>query len=149
MLPALASGANAQVLDLCGGTGGFYCLALRHQGIKAACVIGDFSGPMLRLDKGKKLSANAWLKSWTRLNPPFRAATFDVVLCGFGMRNLDNLRKGIARLHMNMKPRGRHFLTLDFFSGPARFFTRFFTASLAPIFIPLSGIRDGFEARSL
>src|SRR4051812_25835666 len=82
---------GAKILDLCGGTGDF-CQALELHGAKAVSTVGDFSLPMLRLGKRKGISAN-WVVL-DALAPPFREETFDVVLCGFGMRNLDRLSEG-------------------------------------------------------
>lgn len=124
---------KARVLDLCGGTGDF-SLALRHHGIEADCIVGDFSQPMLKLCQIKGLDQLAVLDA---LNPPFHDGTFDVVLCGFGMRNLDNLEDGIRKVHGLLKP-GGIFLTLEFFR-PTTVFTRFFYRILAPVFIPLLG----------
>jgi demethylmenaquinone methyltransferase/2-methoxy-6-polyprenyl-1,4-benzoquinol methylase len=132
MLPLPKQGA--WVLDLCGGTGDF-CLALRHRGVQSACVIGDFSEPMLKLGKGKKLFAS--MVAMDALKPPFKMGTFDVVLCGFGMRNLDHLEEGVRTIHDLLKP-GGIFLTLDFFR-PSTVFTRFFYRMLAPLFIPVLG----------
>ena len=124
---------HAKVLDLCGGTGDF-SLALRRQGIKADCIVGDFSRPMLRLGRDKGLTKLAVLDA---LLPPFRDGIFDAVLCGFGMRNLDSLEQGIRMVHGQLKP-GGIFLTLEFFR-PDTAFTRFFYRVPAPVFIPFLG----------
>ena len=132
LLPALDTKAN--ILDLCGGTGDF-CLALRNRGITSSCIIGDFSQPMLRLGRSKGLAAE--FVAMDALNPPFPNRQFDAVLCGFGMRNLDDLESGIKNVRDLLKP-GGVFLTLEFFR-PSSVFTRFFYRVLAPIFIPLLG----------
>ncbi len=126
-------GPKARVLDLCGGTGDF-SLALRHHGNEADCLVGDFSQPMLKLGQVKGLTELAVLDA---LKPPFHDGTFDVVLCGFGMRNLDNLEDGIRIVHGLLKSGGA-FLTLEFFR-PTSVFTRFFYRILAPVFIPFLG----------
>ena len=132
-LPALDS--HARILDLCGGTGDF-SLALRRRGIQSFCVLGDFSRPMLRLSRNKKeLRAEPVVVD--ALHPAFRDQSFDLVLCGFGMRNLDDLQEGIRRVRHLLKP-GGVFLTLEFFR-PETAFTRFFYRLLAPAFIPLLG----------
>jgi demethylmenaquinone methyltransferase/2-methoxy-6-polyprenyl-1,4-benzoquinol methylase len=132
LLPPL--GAQARVLDLCGGTGDFTA-ALRRAGSKAPCVLGDFSLPMLKLSRPKGLGAAPVVLD--ALHPPLRDGGFDAVLCGFGMRNLDDTAAGIRAVHALLKPGGA-FLTLEFFR-PANPFTRFFYGVLAPAFIPLSG----------
>ncbi len=132
MLPEL--GPEARVLDLCGGTGDFTA-ALRRRGSRAQCVIGDFSQPMLRLSRPKGLDAPP--VALDALRPPLKAASFDAVLCGFGMRNLDDTMQGIRAVHDLLKP-GGIFVTLEFFRPDAPF-ARFFYGVMAPVFIPLTG----------
>ena len=132
LLPRL--GDNGRVLDLCGGTGDL-CRALRRQGVQACCVIGDFSWPMLALARPKRLQAHLAVMDALRL--PLRDASFDAVICGFGMRNLESLEKGVGEIHRLLKP-GGSFLTLDFFR-PTTPFTRFFYRVFAPAFILLAG----------
>ena len=113
LLPPL--GAGTRVLDLCGGTGDFTA-ALRNHGnradLKPYCVLGDFSRPMLVLSVPKGLAAAPVVLD--ALHPPPKAAAFDAVLCGFGMRNLDDTAAGIRAAHALLKP-GGSFLTLEFF----------------------------------
>lgn len=139
LLPPLGKGAR--VLDLCGGTGDFTA-ALRRAGSRAGFVLGDFSRPMLALSLPKKLAAPPVVLD--ALHPPLKEGSFDAVLCGFGMRNLDDTAAGICAVHALLKPGGA-FLTLEFFR-PANPFTRFFYGVLAPAFIPplgwLLGSRD-------
>jgi demethylmenaquinone methyltransferase/2-methoxy-6-polyprenyl-1,4-benzoquinol methylase len=146
LLPVLS--ADARVLDLCGGTGD-YTAALRRSGRAGSSVrfvIGDFSRPMLALSVPKHLSAPPVVLD--ALHPPLKDGAFEAVVCGFGMRNLDDTAEGIRAVHALLKPGGR-FLTLEFFR-PANRFTRFFYGVLAPIFIPPLGWlvgskRDAYE----
>ncbi len=134
-LPRL--GPNARVLDLCGGTGDF-AAALRKSGradSNAPCLLGDFSRPMLALAAPKNIAVTAVVLD--ALNPPVKAASLDVVLCGFGMRNLDDTTAGVRVIHALLKPGGT-FVTLEFFR-PANVFSRFFYGVLAPLFIPFTG----------
>ena len=135
LLPALP--AQARVLDLCGGTGDFTA-ALRkssraNPGVRF--VLGDFSRPMLALSVPKHLSAPPVVLD--ALHPPLKDGSFDAVLCGFGMRNLDDTAEGIRAVHALLKP-GGSFLTLEFFR-PSNPFTWFFYGVLAPVFIPPLG----------
>ncbi len=132
MLPK--QGPEARVLDLCGGTGDFTA-ALRRTGSPARCVIGDFSRPMLALSLPKALDAPP--VALDALRPPLKPASFDAVLCGFGMRNLDDTAAGIRAVHGLLKP-GGSFVTLEFFRPDAAF-ARFFYGALAPVFIPFTG----------
>jgi demethylmenaquinone methyltransferase/2-methoxy-6-polyprenyl-1,4-benzoquinol methylase len=140
MLPPL--GPGTRVLDLCGGTGDFTAAVQDSQrrnpgraGSGAAFVLGDFSRPMLALSRPKKLGAPPVVLD--ALRPPLKDGSFDAVLCGFGMRNLDDTAAGIRAVHALLKP-GGSFLTLEFFR-PANPFTRFFYGVLAPAFIPFLG----------
>jgi demethylmenaquinone methyltransferase/2-methoxy-6-polyprenyl-1,4-benzoquinol methylase len=135
LLPQLPAGAK--VLDLCGGTGDF-AAALRRDGrapADMACLLGDFSRPMLALSVPKKLGTQAVVLD--ALHPPVKPSSLDVVLCGFGMRNLDDTAAGIQMVHEQLKPGGT-FVTLEFFR-PAGLFARFFYGVLAPLFIPFTG----------
>lgn len=127
-------GPDAAVLDLCGGTGDFTA-ALRKAGSTASCIIGDFSRPMLALSVPKNLRAAPVVLD--ALRPPLHPAALDLVLCGFGMRNLDDTAAGIRVVHDLLKP-GGSFVTLEFFR-PAGAFARLFYGVLAPLFIPLMG----------
>jgi demethylmenaquinone methyltransferase/2-methoxy-6-polyprenyl-1,4-benzoquinol methylase len=132
LLPVLRS--DARILDLCGGTGDF-CLALRRRGLTGHCLIGDLSRPMMALSRPKGVRAD--LTVMDALSPPLREKSFEVVLCGFGMRNLPNLEAGIRQAYGLLKPGGL-FLTLDFFR-PEGVVPRFFYHGLAPLFIPFMG----------
>lgn len=135
LLPPLFAGAK--VLDLCGGTGDFAAALRRSDRAhpEVACLLGDFSRPMLALSVPKKLGTQAVVLD--ALRPPVRPATLDAVLCGFGMRNLDDTVAGIRAVHDLLKPGGT-FVTLEFFR-PTGLFARFFYGVLAPLFIPLTG----------
>lgn len=137
LLPPLGDGAR--VLDLCGGTGDFAAALLkaaqRAGRGKPQCVIGDFSRPMLALSVPKKLGTSAVVLD--ALAPPLKPTSLDAVLCGFGMRNLDDTAAGIGAVHALLKPGGT-FVTLEFFR-PAGLFARFFYGVLAPLFIPFTG----------
>jgi ubiquinone/menaquinone biosynthesis methyltransferase len=132
MLPPLDPGTT--VLDLCGGTGDF-AAALRRSGSRVACVLGDFSRPMLARSISKKLDAPPVVMD--ALAPPLRPKSLGTVMCGFGMRNLDDTTAGIRAVHALLKPEGC-FVTLEFFRPDAAF-ARFFYGVLAPIFIPFTG----------
>jgi demethylmenaquinone methyltransferase/2-methoxy-6-polyprenyl-1,4-benzoquinol methylase len=134
LLPPSVLGPAARVLDLCGGTGDFTA-ALRRAGSRAGFLLGDFSRPMLVRALPKKLAALPVVLD--ALAPPVKPSTLDAVLCGFGMRNLDDTEAGVRAVHALLKPGGT-FVTLEFFR-PTGWFARFFYGGLAPLFIPLTG----------
>lgn len=121
------------ILDLCGGTGDFLMEA-RAAGRLQSGVVADFSAGMLSHVAGKTdlsaIQADA-------LNLPFADASFDACLCGFGMRNLDDLEAGVRSVHRVLRPGGT-FVTLEFFR-PERVVPRVFYNVLAPLAIPAVG----------
>ena len=124
-----------KVLDLCGGTGDFLkALQTQFSNLELS-ALGDFSFGMLQHSKGK-FEVNPCLQL-DALEPPFRDETFDLVLCGYGMRNLDSLEKGMKEIYKLLTP-GGVFITLEFFR-PTSWFPKFFYGILSPIFIPILG----------
>ena len=125
---------RGRILDLCGGTGDFI-LAARAAGREGpGSVVADFSfGMMVPLpSKGVRPGVQA-----DALALPFRDASFDVVLCGFGMRNLDRAADGAAEVLRVLRPGGT-FLTLEFFR-PQTPVARWFYGAVAPLFMPAAG----------
>lgn len=127
--------AGKRLLDLCGGTGDFAATFEKFNGKPNVAVLGDFSFEMLKGARGKKSSAAPMQLDALKL--PFKDCSFDVILNGFGMRNLPNTEAGLkesARVLCN----GGYFMVLDFFS-PRCAFNSFFYKKLAPLFIPVIG----------
>ena len=91
-----------RVLDACCGTGDL-AIAAHRAGGRVTGV--DFSEPMLARARRK-----AALVEWVRgdaLTLPFAAEAFDVATVGFGVRNLDDLERGLAELRRVLRPGGR------------------------------------------
>ncbi len=128
-----------QVLDLCGGTGDFLNSYMREVTIPALGLLADFSLGMLNGARGEKFPRNKVPArvQMDALKPCLKPEKFDTVLCGYGMRNLDNLTAGIQAVQGLLKA-GGHFVTLEFFR-PSSPLPRFFYGLLAPLFIPLLG----------
>ncbi len=90
------------VIDVCCGTGDLAIAALPVAGD----VVGlDFAEAMLARAR-KKSSVVEWVQG-DALNLPFDAASFDAATVGFGVRNLDDLERGLAELHRVVKTGGR------------------------------------------
>lgn len=123
-----------RILDLCGGTGDFL-LAARREGIAMTdSVVADFSAGMMSVLPAKGLGSGIQADA---LSMPFVDASFDTVLCGFGMRNLDDLAAGVREIRRVLRPGGM-FSTLEFFR-PSTVVSKTFYRGVAPIAIPFVG----------
>lgn len=101
--------ADAQVLDLCCGTGDM-TFALRRQAGKApARILGaDFSHAMLQRAAAKSHtseSAPAWIEA-DALTLPFPSDSFDLVTSAFGFRNLADYDAGLREIVRVLRPGG-------------------------------------------
>lgn len=115
--------ANApkQILDIATGTGD---LAIMMSSIKPNHITGlDLSEGML--DVGRKKIAEKNLDGLISMiqgdseNLPFEDNSFDLVTVSFGVRNFENLNKGLKEINRVLRPGGT-FLVLEF-SQPERF----------------------------
>ncbi len=105
----LVKAANAKlVLDVATGTADL-AIAL-SKGIPAATIKGaDISAGMLEIGK-QKVAKGGYTKVELVLgdgeNLPFADATFDAVTVAFGVRNFENLEKGLVDIKRVLKPGG-------------------------------------------
>jgi demethylmenaquinone methyltransferase/2-methoxy-6-polyprenyl-1,4-benzoquinol methylase len=91
-----------RVLDACCGTGDLAIASLPFAGE----IVGvDFSAAMLERAR-RKAPAIEWLEA-DALALPFDDASFDAATVGFGVRNLEDLERGLAELNRVLRPRGR------------------------------------------
>lgn len=107
--------APKTILDVATGTGDFAFEALKLNPDK---VIGvDISEGML--DVGKKKVIAAGMSDKIELtygdseNLPFANNSFDAVIVAFGVRNFENLDKGLSEIQRVIKP-GGHIVVLEF-----------------------------------
>jgi demethylmenaquinone methyltransferase / 2-methoxy-6-polyprenyl-1,4-benzoquinol methylase len=91
-----------RVLDVCCGTGDLALMAEREGGQVTGV---DFSEPMLERAR-RKSSTVEWVLG-DALALPFPAASFDAATVGFGVRNLDDLGRGLSELRRVVRPDGR------------------------------------------
>lgn len=98
-------GPDAQVLDLCCGTGDM-TFAL-HRRMNGGELIGaDFSHAMLVRAEEKTGSRKIkWVEA-DALNLPFAPDQFQLVTSAFGFRNLANYDRGLAEIYRVLAPEG-------------------------------------------
>lgn len=123
-----------EALDLCCGT---FDLSLEcvKQFPRAKIYALDFSETMLEVGK-KKIQDVSQITPvcGDALNLPFGEETFDVVFCGFGVRNLDDIEKGLKEIYRVLKPQGQ-ILILEFFkptSSLQKLFHKTYGAHILP-----------------
>jgi demethylmenaquinone methyltransferase/2-methoxy-6-polyprenyl-1,4-benzoquinol methylase len=111
----LSPAENESVLDLCCGTGDVVFSVVRHTPARA--VTGaDLSESMLHLAQEKQIlfCFKKWMRNaypaWVLAdvaNTSFDAASFDVLTCAFGIRNVTDRLAALAEFSRLLKPSGR------------------------------------------
>jgi demethylmenaquinone methyltransferase/2-methoxy-6-polyprenyl-1,4-benzoquinol methylase len=91
-----------RVLDACCGTGDLAVAALRAGGRVTGL---DFSDRML--ERARRKSAEIEWVQGDALALPFADGSFDAATVGFGVRNLDDLERGLGELRRVLRPGGR------------------------------------------
>lgn len=105
----LVNGTNPEsILDIATGTGD---LAINLAQTKASRIIGlDISSGMLEIGKAKVSSKSLDNRIEMVLgdseNMPFDDNTFDAITVAFGIRNFENLEKGLKEILRVLKPNG-------------------------------------------
>jgi len=133
----LAPGPGETILDLCSGTGDL-ALALRRRSRGAARVVAaDFTFEMLALGQGKFRRKGAPIAEAGAdgMRLPFADGTFDGAAAAFGVRNFEDLHRGLRELCRVLKPGGR-LVVLEFTpepKGPLAPFVRFHVKRLVPL----------------
>lgn len=110
-----------KILDVATGTGDFALMALTLNPDK---IIGiDISEGMLEMGRKKILQKNlsdkVELVKGDSENIPFEENNFDAITVAFGVRNFENLEKGLAEIYRVIKPGGM-VVVLEF-SKPRKF----------------------------
>ena len=109
------------ILDVATGTGDF---SIEAMSLHPEKIIGvDISEGMLEVGRRKmrekKLDAVIELRSGDSENLPFEDNFFDAVIVAFGVRNFENLDRGLSEMLRVLKPGGR-VIVLEF-SRPSKF----------------------------
>jgi demethylmenaquinone methyltransferase / 2-methoxy-6-polyprenyl-1,4-benzoquinol methylase len=105
-----------QILDIATGTADMSIIAYKM--LKPEKIIGiDISDQMLEIGKKKidkeQLAGKIQLQHGDSETINFAENTFDAVMVAFGVRNFENLDKGLAEMRRVLKPGGR-LLILEF-----------------------------------
>lgn len=117
----MGKGKHDQILDVATGTGD---LAIEAIKINPQQIIGiDIAEDMLNIGRKKlikkKLDSRIILETGDSENLRFDDQSFDAVMVAFGVRNFENLEKGLAEMYRVIKPGGQ-VMILEF-SKPAKF----------------------------
>jgi len=96
------------ILDIATGTGD---LAINLMETRASRIVGlDISPGMLAVGKEKviekKLQGTIDMIIGDSEDLPFENASFDAITVAFGVRNFENLEKGLSEIHRVLKPKG-------------------------------------------
>jgi demethylmenaquinone methyltransferase/2-methoxy-6-polyprenyl-1,4-benzoquinol methylase len=141
---AVLHDSNARVLDLCCGTGDL-AFAFRSEAPSGAEIVGsDFVPEMLVRARAKAAAAGAAVEfvEADALHLPFADASFDLVSCAFGFRNLANYERGLQEILRVLKP-GAASGILEFAEPPGKVFGalyRFYFRRMLPL---LGGMISG------
>lgn len=129
----------SRILDVATGTAD---LAIESLRLNPENVIGiDISDQMLEVGlqkiKKKNLTGIISLQKADSENIPFSDNSFDAITVAFGVRNFENLNKGLSEMYRVLKPKGRAVI-LEF-SKPYKFPVKQFYTFYFKVILPLIG----------
>jgi demethylmenaquinone methyltransferase / 2-methoxy-6-polyprenyl-1,4-benzoquinol methylase len=98
---------DAQILDLCCGTGDMTLALLRHRPkIGLPVLAADFAHQMLLRGAAKFIPRGALPVEADALHLPLPTNSIDLLTTAFGFRNLANYRAGLEEFYRTLKPGG-------------------------------------------
>ncbi len=125
------------ILDIATGTGDFAIAATKIKGAKITGI--DISEGMLEVGRKKIIRKGLTdiieLQKADSENLPFENDFFDAAIVGFGVRNFENLEKGLAEILRVLKPGGL-FYVLEFSKpkkAPFKQFYKFYFTRILPL----------------
>jgi ubiquinone/menaquinone biosynthesis methyltransferase len=133
-IETLAKRPAGPILDSCAGTMDLTAMIAKrwpHERVVAA----DFAAQML--DAGKQKAPNAERVVADAMAMPFDDDSFAAMICGFGMRNLADTRRGVREARRVLK-KGGVFTTLEFFR-PTSMTTKVFHGVYGNVVLPTVG----------
>jgi demethylmenaquinone methyltransferase/2-methoxy-6-polyprenyl-1,4-benzoquinol methylase len=96
--------SNSICLDLCSGTGD---LAIElHRRLGLPVIASDFCHPMLVLSVNKTRALPIRTVEADSMATPFAGNSFNAITVAFGLRNLEDPRRGLAEMQRVLKPQG-------------------------------------------
>ncbi len=127
------------ILDIATGTAD---LAIAALALKPEKIIGlDLSEGMLELGRKKisekKLEHIISLEKGDAENLRFEDNSFDAIMVSFGVRNFENLEKGLSSMYRTLKPKGK-VMILEF-SKPKNIFVKLYYQFHNKVFVRLLG----------
>lgn len=132
-----------RVLDCATGTGDL-AIAFRKAAGPTGRVLGtDFVPEMLEIARTKASDIDFEVADVTRL--PYDDDSFDVASISFGIRNVNDPRKGIAELARVVKPGGR-VIVLEFGQPQSRAFGRLYDLYTRHLLPRIGGVLTGDRA---
>ncbi len=139
---AIAQLADIQpkyILDIATGTAD---LAIAAMPLNPSKIIGvDLSEGMLELGRkkiiAKKLDHIIALEKGDAENLRFEDNSFDAIMVSFGVRNFENLEKGLSNMYRTLKPKGK-VMILEF-SKPKNIFVKLYYQFHNKVFVRLLG----------
>ena len=139
---ALADSGKGDVMGLCAGTLDL-TLQLLANGARSVQAV-DFSPQMLKSGAPKvPAGAPVTLTVADARELPFPDASFDAILCGFGLRNVPELPRAIAECARVLRPGGR--LVILELCKPETLFSRVVQGSYNRLVVPVvGGLITGF-----
>ena len=136
-IKALNIKPNSKVLDLCCGSGDLGKIIKKLQ--PSCDVIGvDFSQNMIEL--ARKKNPNITYRQMDVTSLAFEKNSFDYIVMGFGLRNIQQKNKALEEIYRTLKSEGQ-FLHLDFgkhniyskiYDSIILFLVKFFTKNTKP-----------------
>ncbi|HEU4387788.1 MAG TPA: bifunctional demethylmenaquinone methyltransferase/2-methoxy-6-polyprenyl-1,4-benzoquinol methylase UbiE [Blastocatellia bacterium] len=137
---------DARALDLCCGTGD---MAVELAGRAPTCGL-DFCHPMLRIGLNKTARRNSpvFFVEGDAIRTPFPSDSFDAVTIAFGLRNLEDVERGLVEIYRVLAPQGM--AAILEFSHPTvpvlrHLFRFYFTRILPLIGNAISGSRFAYR----